>query len=462
MAWRSSGTLMTVLFDEIRSRAGRGGGVSVLVSGAASMVARLAQTAATLLVFSWALPYLGVERFGTWMTLAAAFGLLGTSDLGITNGVINLVAQYRATSRISRAKVTINAAVVTMTALAVCLGIALLIWAPNIRWEALFAEGARDAVGADSDAMAPVARLLGIAFAFSLLTTLFTKIRLGCNEAYRNAPWDIAAAVVTIALTFVAIRAGMGYLWVVAASVVPPIVAHTIGGFFLFGREHRELAPCPPHMSPRALSRALKLGALFFALQVGVLISYQIDSLVLAKLIGPGAVSEYSVVMRMFMLVPNWLGLVLVPLWPAYASAKARGDWRWIRIAWLASTGVCAIATLLASAALLLWHGPILRLWIGDAVRPDRLLILAFATWATINGVHGPVAMVLNGLSIIRFQVFLGLGSAVVNLVLSILLTRRLGVSGVVWGSIAQSVIILVPSYIVIIRVLHRSRSGVD
>lgn len=105
----------------------------------------------------------------------------------------------------------------------------------------------------------------------------------------------------------------------------------------------------------------------------------------------------------------------------------------------------CAIATLLASAALLLWHGPILRLWIGDAVRPDRLLILAFATWATINGVHGPVAMVLNGLSIIRFQVFLGLGSAVVNLVLSILLTRRLGVSGKCdhQGSIAQSVIIL-------------------
>lgn len=445
------------LLVEIRARAGRGGTVSVMVSGAASIVSRITQAAATLLAVSWALPYLGTERFGAWMTLTATFGLLGISDLGITNGVINLVSHYRATSRISRAKMTINAATITMAALSACLGIVLIISAPRIKWEALFATAPQGCIGAEVGTMAPIARLLGLAFALSLMTSLCTKIRLGCNEAYRNAPWDIAAALATIGLTFAAIRADMGFIWVVAASALPPLAFHAIGGFALFTREHPELAPCPPHLNVAALGRALRLGGLYFALQVGGLLSHQIDSLVLARLMGPSAVSEYTVAMRLFMLVPNWVGMLLVPLWPAYASAKARGDWRWIRAAWLASTAFCVACNLVAAVSLWFWHEPILRLWIGGAVRPDRMLIVGFTVWAVLNGLHGPVAILLNGLSIIRFQVICGLLSAGLNVVTSIFLTLRLGVSGVVWGSvIAHTAILLLPSLILIARLLRR------
>lgn len=445
------------LISEIRSRAGRGGGVSVLVSGAASIIARVAQAAATFLVISWALPYLGPERFGAWMTLAATFGLLGISDLGITNGIINLVALYRATSRITRAKMTINAATVAMTVLSLGLGITLCICAPMIKWEVLFATVARECSGSNAETMAPIARLLGVAFAFSLMTTLCTKIRLGCNEAYRNAPWDIAAALATVALTFAAILVDAGFIWVVAASVVPPLVAHAIGGFSLFAREHPELAPCPPHFNRGALARAFKLGGLYFALQVGGLLSHQIDSLVLAKLMGASAVSEYTVAMRLFMLVPNWVGLLLIPLWPAYASAKARGDWRWVRTAWLASTAFCLACNVIAAACLWIWHGPILRLWIGDSIRPDHMLVVGFTIWAMLNGLHGPAAMLLNGLSIIRFQIVCGLLSAVVNVAISILLTLKVGVSGVVWGSvIAHTSILLLPSLALIARLFRR------
>lgn len=426
------------------------------------MVSRIAQAVATLLVISWALPYLGAERFGAWMTLAAAFGLLSVGDLGITNGVINLVARYRATSRASRASLTINAATVTMTLLAACFGIALFAAAPFIRWEALFAGAVPEASGVRVDGMVPVARLLGLAFAISLLTGLFTKIRLGCNEAYRNAPWDIIAAIAAVGLTFVAVRAGAGFLWVIAASVLPPIAAHAVGGAVLFTREHPELAPWPPHLSARALGRTLRFGGLYFALQVGGLLSHQIDSLVLAKLIGATAVSEYTVAMRLFMLVPNWVGMLLIPLWPAYAAAKARGDWGWIRKAWLVSLGFCMACNLAAVTVLWFWHGPILHLWIGDAVRPSGALITGFTVWAILNGFHGPVAILLNGLSIIRFQVICGLLSAALNVVISILLTLRLGVSGVVWGSvIAHTLVVLVPALFLIFR-LRRNTPAME
>lgn len=448
------------LLDEIRRRAGRGGGASVLASGAASVISRIVQGAATFLVVSWALPYLGAERFGAWMTLAAAFGLLGVGDLGISNGVINLVANYRATARMSRARLTVNAATVTMALLAACIAIGALVAAPIIPWGALFAGANTSLRNMSPDEMASMALLLGLAFAVSLLTGLFTKIRLGCNEAYRNAPWDILAALVSMGLTFAAVRTGMGFLWVIAASALPPIVVHAVGGMFLFGREHRELAPCPPHLSADALGRALRFGGLYFALQLGGLLSHQIDSLVLARLIGPGAVSEYNVAMRLFMLVPNLVGMLLVPLWPAYAAARARGDWGWIRKAWWISLAFCMACNLAAAVSLWFLNAPILHLWIRDAVRPSSALIAGFAIWAILNGFHGPVAILLNGLSIIRFQVICGLLSACVNVVISILLTLRIGVSGVVWGSVAaHTLVVLMPSLWLIFRVF-RNRPG--
>jgi hypothetical protein len=55
--------------------------------------------------------------------------------------------------------------------------------------------------------------------------------------------------------------------------------------------------------------------------------------------------------------------------------------------------------------------------------------------------------MLLNGLSIVRFQFFCWTSMALLNLALSIVLTRKFGVSGVVFGTvIANLLCFVIPS----------------
>ena len=100
----------------------------------------------------------------------------------------------------------------------------------------------------------------------------------------------------------------------------------------------------------------------------------------------------------------------------------------------------------------------ILYNWVGNQVHPTLLLLLALGIWTVMNSFNGPIAMLLNGASIIRFQVITALLMGIVNLVVSILLTLALGVSGVVWGSIlGQLLCVIIPSGFYIRRILRKA-----
>jgi O-antigen/teichoic acid export membrane protein len=58
----------------------------------------------------------------------------------------------------------------------------------------------------------------------------------------------------------------------------------------------------------------------------------------------------------------------------------------------------------------------------------------------------------MNGAEIVRFQVASASISAVANLVVSIALTRRIGLSGPIWGSVLTQAVAGIPAYILIRR----------
>ena len=99
----------------------------------------------------------------------------------------------------------------------------------------------------------------------------------------------------------------------------------------------------------------------------------------------------------------------------------------------------------------------LLQLWVGSAVHPTPLLLIGLGTWAMMNTLNGPFAMLLNGANVVGFQAACAVGMAIANVTISILLVQRIGVSGAVWGSvIAQVVFVLLPDLWYMRRLLRR------
>jgi O-antigen/teichoic acid export membrane protein len=91
-------------------------------------------------------------------------------------------------------------------------------------------------------------------------------------------------------------------------------------------------------------------------------------------------------------------------------------------------------------------------------VRPPESLVLAFSIWLVLLALNQPQAMLLNALHDEKFQMIAASANLVANVALSVVFTRKFGVSGPIWGTVvAQLVCALIPSTMRIRVLLVRS-----
>ena len=99
--------------------------------------------------------------------------------------------------------------------------------------------------------------------------------------------------------------------------------------------------------------------------------------------------------------------------------------------------------------------------WVGSSVQPSTLLLTAAAVWAVLTCVSAAYAVFLNGVGILRLQVVLAVLMMTANLGLSIVFTMRIGISGVIWGSVvAQAFLVLLPLTVYLARWFSRLEPG--
>jgi O-antigen/teichoic acid export membrane protein len=144
-------------------------------------------------------------------------------------------------------------------------------------------------------------------------------------------------------------------------------------------------------------------------------------------------------------------------LWPAYREALSRGDITWVRRTFRRSIQLSLSVAGLVSAVLVVIGVPLIAIWVGGTVDPTFGLILAVGVWTTLSAVGTALAMLLNGAQVMRFLVMTAVVMATANILLSIALTARIGISGVVWGSvIAYTLFTLIPSAVYLPRIFAR------
>lgn len=247
----------------------------------------------------------------------------------------------------------------------------------------------------------------------------------------------------------------------VLAMAGSPLVALLVNGTVMFGVRCPWLLPSWSCVSVKASKDLCRLGAFFLALQLAFAISYSSDNLVLARVLGPGAVAQYSVPCKLFALVSMIVSFVVGPLWPAYGEALARRDHIWIRETLSRSLTFAAGTSLLLAPVIVLFGGRLINLWVGAAIKTSPLLMIGLGIWSVVTSLSSAVASFNNGLSIFRFQLVVASLGALSNIALSVALTRRIGIPGVVYGSILSQVfVILIPSICYIrnyLRVMVRS-----
>jgi O-antigen/teichoic acid export membrane protein len=228
----------------------------------------------------------------------------------------------------------------------------------------------------------------------------------------------------------------MGLPMLIVAIAGAPLLATALNVVHFFGYVRPDLRPQLADVSSNTIVKIGKLGGLFFVLQLVVAVSFSADNFIIARTLGAIDVPEYSIPQRIFAVVAMLLGMLVAPLWPAYGEAVSRGDVAWVRrtlgrsiVLVLAISTASAVLLLLFSHQLILW-------WVGPRIHPTFLLLLGLAVWTVVTCCGDALAVFLNGISIIKFQVIVAAIFGFGCLATKVFFIRQFGITGIPWATI--------------------------
>jgi hypothetical protein len=251
---------------------------------------------------------------------------------------------------------------------------------------------------------------------------------------------ELAVVIARFLVLVSGLRLGCGFFWIV---VVQTAVQIGLGVGPALWVMVKELGYLPQLCGARwADYKALGHFSFYIALiQVSVVLADKVDTTVLGFILpAPGpATAVYDVVSKPFLQLRQTGWMLAYMVMPAVASLAAAHDERGLERVKYDGTRLHMGALLPVGLLAWIYAGPFLSLWIGarlgyDAARVAPLMRL-FLLAAIPLALSVPVQMSI-GVRKISMIALAALAGSVINLPVSCYLTWRLGVAGVIWGTV--------------------------
>jgi O-antigen/teichoic acid export membrane protein len=412
-----------------------------LLSSLVAMAAKVISVGTTLITIPLTLNYLGAERFGMWMTMSSVIAMLTFADLGIGNGLLNVIAEANGRDDSAAMRRSISSAAIVLTFIAALVFAAFSLVYTSVSWANFFNVHTPVAIAEAG----PAAYVLVGCFALNIPATMIQRIQLGLQMGFVASLWQAAGSVMALLAVLVVVHVHAGLEWLVLAFAGTPVIAAAVnGGVFFSFRPY--LLPRLSLANQADASKVMHIGFLFFVLQVAVAMAFLSDNVIIARILGASAVSTYAVPDKMFSVIPLLFSMMMTPLWPAYGEAIARGDGFWVRQILRKSVIASFLISVPLSLCLIVLGPRLLSAWLGYAVAPPLALLLGMGLWKVLEALGNSLGAFLNGANVVRMQVIVSSAMALCAVTLKFILVRSLGVSGAVWATIlAYSLLVLLP-----------------
>ncbi len=401
------------------------------LTGIATLASQGVKIATGLVSIPMTARYLGPERFGLWLLLGSFLSWVSLVDLGLSNTLTTELARADGREDSASPPILVSSAVFPVLVIAASILLVFSMLYPWANWAHLL----NSTSAAASGEVGPALAVTAIIFSVRLPLGIIGRIYSAYQEGHRYQLWSGVGSTVAVA----------GLIGALVTHATLPVLLATFYGLGLVGdvfAAAETFALRRPWLIPRLRNFDLRVarsllatGLMFWIAQVAVVLLLETDLLVVTRMFGVAAVAEYGVALRLYGLVSLVQMAFASSLWPAYAEALARRDLLWVKAIFTRSVVLGAAWAVLASAVILLLGNWAVRLLIGGETSPGIGLLAAMASTAILTAVAQSLAMLLNGLGEIRIQAWFGMGTGLLNVAVSVVLAKVLGLPGVALGT---------------------------
>lgn len=411
-----------------------------------SLFAKIISMLSIFITIPATLSYLGSELFGVWMTISSIVAMLTFADMGISNGIVNKLSKSINTEDNAETKKIITNAFCVLLIIAVTINIMFALVSQVVKWSDFL----NLSNNVDTHSVSNALYIFVFCFGLNIVFSAIQKIQLAYQLGFLASVWQIIGSVCSLVLLFIFIHLKLEMAWLVFAVTGVPAI------FQLLNYLYFSIFVCKDNFLVRKflefneIKSLLSTGGLFFALQISMALTYTSDNIILNSIMGAEAVTEYSVHVRLFSVIPILMGMVLIPLWPAYSAARIKEDNGWIKKVWNKSLIMALIVSISLGSLILVFLPAIFNLWLNNKVEPIYSLAYLLFIWKIFEAVGLTISCFLNGMNLIKSQAVIAVTTAVVALTLKIILVKSLGLNGVLLGTLIPfTLITFVPTFLI-------------
>lgn len=400
---------------------------------------RVVSAACGLLLVPIALAGLGTARFGVWIALTGLLWTFSSFDGGIGLALQNRLAASVAGGRRAEATglVRLGRRWLWWLALGVgAIGAALIAWGSWDRW-----------LGVDGGALASELKpALVVAFAGAALNlplSLAPRVAAAVEQMWLTGLWTAVASLAGVAAAALAASLHRGLATFVGITAFTLLAPH-VGTWIHLRRAEGWLRERPP--SEPDVHGLARTSLWFFLPQIGAAFAGTFVPTLVAFFAGPTAAGTFGVLQRLFGFAAQLQMMVLMPTWPAYTQAAARGDGVFLQRTFRASWWLTLLGFIGPTLLLAPWMPTVVQVWLGErAPEIPGPLLWTLVGWQVLQYCGQPIAMLLNGVGRMQSMAVLGWIGIGVTLSLCPWLGPQWGAAGVVAALIVPYALLNLP-----------------
>jgi O-antigen/teichoic acid export membrane protein len=235
-------------------------------------------------------------------------------------------------------------------------------------------------------------------FVINLPLNMLNSVYSAYQDGFVSSVWGIAGNVVALVSLVVVTQFHGGLPLLVIALSGTRIVVAMGSGWYAFHVRYPWLAPAPSAVRWSCIRRLLTLGGKYMVSQLASLGIYQSQPIIITQLLGPAQVTTFVIAYKIIALPVDLAYMATMPFVSAFAEAKARGDWKWIRGAYWNSTLASVVIGIPVVVSIAIVAKHLIRIWAGPAAIPGSALILWLTIYTLISVALMSAGAMLSGL----------------------------------------------------------------
>lgn len=373
------------------------------------------------------LDFVSPEIYGIWLTMSSIIAWAAYFDAGFAHGFRNRFAEAISKGDILLGRKYLSTTYASLTVIFVSIIVVFFILNSFLNWS-----GILNLSPELNEEIRWSFYILGFFFCINFVANTVNVFLLACQMPALSSLLSTMGQVVsllTIIILTKTVDGSLVYLAIAVAAV--PCITLLVCTLIVFStRKYGIYRPSLKLIDFSLVKDILNLGIKFFVVSISMLIIFQLINVILTRLQGPLAVTQYNIAYKYFNVLHMGIGIIITPFWSAFTEAYAKHDKEWM-MKTLNTFDKIQLLICLGAGLMLIVSSPIYNIWVGEKVFIPFSVSMATCIYILSMSTSMVYMYMVNGIGKIGLQLLIYSIFAVIAYPVSHYACKLFGIPGI-------------------------------